>query len=78
LDENAKNGEEQNKEKNRECPSMSSEENKIVSASEENQKKPSIEAVKSKDELKPICRIKPKVPNEGALSNPKWRISEYL
>lgn len=67
LDDDAKNGEEQNKgqcEKNRECPSMSSEENKVVPASEESQKEPNIEAVEFKGELRQICRIKPKVFNE--------------
>jgi len=78
LDEDAKNGEEQNKgqcEKDRECPSMNSEENKIVPASEKNQKKPNIEAVESKDELRSICRIKPKVPNEFKSETEDKRIS---
>jgi len=70
--------EEQNKgqcENDRECPSMSSEENKIVPVSEENQKKPNIEVIESKDELRPICRIKPKMPNEFKSETENKRIS---
>ena len=54
---------------------MSSEENKIVPVSEENQKKPNIEVVESKDELRPICRIKPKMPNEFKSETENKRIS---
>ncbi|KYM83763.1 Sterile alpha and TIR motif-containing protein 1 [Atta colombica] len=78
LDEDAKNSEEQNKrqyEKDREYSLMSSEENKIVPASEENQKKSNIEAIASKDELRPNCRIKSKVSNEFKSETEDKRIS---
>lgn len=66
LDEDAKNGEEQDKvqhEKNQECPPTSSEDDKIVPASEENQTELNAEAVEFKDELRPISKTKPKVPD---------------
>lgn len=66
LDEDTKNGEEQDKvqrEKSQECLPTSSEDDKMVSASEESQKEPSAKAVESKDELRPIFRTKSKVPD---------------
>lgn len=65
LDEDTKNGEEQDevqREKSRECPSTSSEDDKVVPA-EESQKKPDTETVESKNELRPVSRTKPKVPD---------------
>lgn len=67
LDEDAKNGEEQDKvqrEKSRECPPTSSEEDKVVPVSAKNQKEPNVETVESKDEPRPVPRTKSKVPDE--------------
>lgn len=64
LDEDA-NGEEQDKiqcDKSRECPSTSSEEDKVVPASEESQKESNAEAIEFNDEPRPVPRTKPKVP----------------
>lgn len=66
LDEDVKNGEEQDKvqrEKSRECPPTSLENDKIVSALEESQKKSNTETIESKDEPKPVPRTKSKVPD---------------
>ncbi|KAL6258708.1 hypothetical protein P5V15_010658 [Pogonomyrmex californicus] len=52
LDEDTKNGEEQDKmkqEESRECSQTSSEEDKIISSSEDSQKEPNIETVESKN-----------------------------
>lgn len=69
LDEDAKNGEEQDKvqrEKSRECLPTSSGEIEVVPAPEESQKKPdsAAEAAGSEEEPRPVPRTKPKVPDE--------------
>lgn len=81
LDEDAKNGEEQDKvqhEKNQECPPTSSEDDKIVPASEENQTELNTEAVEFKDELRPISKTKPKVPDGIEFKSVKENIRTSL
>lgn len=63
LDEDAKTGEEQNKvqrEKSQECLPTSSEDDKVISISEKGQEKPDTETVESKDEPRPVLKMKPK------------------
>lgn len=66
LDEDAKNGEEQDKvqcDESRECPSTSSEEDRVIPALEENRKEFNAQTVESKDEPRPVPRTKPKMPD---------------
>jgi len=78
LDEDAKNDEEQDKiqrEKSRECPLTSSEEDKVISASEESQKESNAEIVEFNDEPRPVSKTKPKVSDEFKSETENIRMS---